>query len=349
MFPFNFFKQSSFSLGIDLGTSAIKLVELEKKENRLHLKTYGIFPLGQHLEYLTEETYVKVLKIPDKELAGMIKKLLKEAQVVSREANFSIPVYSSFSITINLPIMPVTELESAVPLEAKKYIPVPIDDVVLDWSIIDRDEKNKQYEILLVAVPKEIINRYHRIAGLAGLKVKSLEMESFSLVRAIVGNDKSPILLVDSGARSTNISIVDGGFIRLTQNLEIAGVEITQTIAERLKIDIREAERIKKDKEAIRKHNLEPVIQPVLDSMILKINQIIRRYQAKSNRRIEKCILVGGAIELINWQERFANKLNLDISVGNPFARVVYPEIINPILKEIAPALAVAVGLAMRQ
>jgi type IV pilus assembly protein PilM len=403
---FLFGKKSKTYLGLDIGASAIKLVELGKDEGRYRLENYGIFPLGEYLKHLEKGSQIKSLGIPEKQMAEMIKQTIQESKIKSRKVSISIPVYSSFSTLIDLPPMPEKEIVQAIPFEARKYIPAPISEVILDWSVIEkikeqpidntaksvrlpnsdaaegssaqnadgqkikkiRNEKEslKEVQVLLVAVPKDVINKYDRIIRLAGLKLEAIEAETFSLARSLVGNDKSPIVIVDTGDRSSNISIVDRGYIRITHNLEIGGKEITKSLSQRMNISYEEAEEIKKtisrnlfasqEREfnpgaanQLSGFEIKETAHPVLEAISDEVKKIIDHYQIKYNRRIEKCILAGSGLVLTGLVDDFAAKLDLEIFLGNPFARIIYFPILEPVIREIGPSLAVAVGLAMRE
>ena len=331
-------------LGVDIGASAVKLVELEKEEGRYKLKNYGIFSLK---EYLKQE------KLTSQEIAEIIKKTIKEAKITSRQAYLSLPVYLSFSTLIDFPAMSEKEIKAAIPFEAKKYVPVPISEVVLDWSIVESPPQQKELQVLLIAVPKEIINDYQKAIQLAGLNLSALEEETFSLSRALIGNDKSSIILIDAGARSISISIVDNGYIRVISNLEMGGMKLNKTISQQMGFSLEQAEKLKKDfsdSQLTNEQNsqLKGIIHSVLDMVIFEIKKIIDSYQNKYKRKLEKCILVGDGIRLPGFVEYFVNKLGLEVSLGDPFSRVIYPPLLKPVIKELGPSLTVAVGLAMR-
>lgn len=345
-----FKKKSKTNLGIDIGASAIKLVELESVKERYVLKTYGVFPFSEYGASQGEDFYATLPKLLDEHIVEMLKKLMQLTAVEATAARVSIPVYSSFSTLIDLPQMPEKEIASAIPYEAKKYIPVPLADVILDWSIIEKpapDSPDKNIQILLVAVLKEVIEKYSRIVQSAGLGIQFMEAETFSLARSLVGNDKSAIVMADIGARSTTISIVDRGFIRISHNLEIGGVELTKRISEKMKLTPEKAEVLKKSRETW--PELEEVFFSVLDRTIKEINKITNLYQAKYNRSVEKYIVCGGGANLFGLIDFFASQLAAEVTLGNPFARIVYPPMIQPIIKDIALPLAVAAGLAMRE
>jgi len=343
---FLFKEKSESKLGIDIGNSAVKIVELEQEEGRFKLKNYGIFPLNQPLAEKSERNiYLEPLTAPAEDLAEAITKTIKEAKIEANQAYFSVPVYSSFTTLIKLPSLPQSELASAVSFEAKKYVPVPISEVVIDWSTVNLSESKTEIQVLLVAVLKQTIEDCNKIIRLTGLKLAGIETETFSLTRALVGNDKSSIILVDTGARSSNISIIDKGFIREVHNLEIGGVKISRAVSQNLGVSQEEAEKLKlKEGEP----KVKEAIDSVLDSIILEVKKVIESYQKKSGRRIEKCILTGGGLEIPESLEYFKGKLNIEISWGAPFTRVVFPPLLNPTIKELGPSLAVATGLAMR-
>lgn len=343
-----FKKNQKTNLGIDIGASVIKLVELEKEKERYKLKTYGILPMDKYLRQQGQEFDPQAPKVLDEYIIEMIKKIIQEANISAKQARLSVPVYSSFSTLVDLPIMPEKEIAAAIPFEAKKYIPVPITDVILDWSIIEKKTgKNGSIQVLLVAVLKEVIEKYTKVIQSIGLQLQFMEAETFSLARALVGNDKSAIVLVDIGARASNISIIDKGFIRSTRNLEMGGREFTKAISQKMEISLDKADVLKKSKESW--PELDQIIDLVADKIIKEVSKIIDFYQTKYNRQIEKCILVGGAMGMVNLLDYFSRRLNLEVSMGRPFARIVYPPLLEPTLKELGPSLAVAAGLAMRE
>ncbi len=351
---FLFKKKINTHLGIDISASAIKIVEIKKEEERNELINYAIFSLEKYLKTKKKESDAEDLKISNEEIAEMIKKTIIKAKIKSKDTYFSVPVYSSFYTLIDFSDMTEKEIKTAIPFEAKKYIPIPITEVILDWSIVSSSSSGGKKQVLLIAVPKKIINDYNEIAKLAGLNLKGIEGETFSLSRSLIGNDKSVIILIDSGARSINVSIIDDGFIRVTHNLEMGGNKITKSIVQHMNIDSEKAEYLKKrladkDKSFELNPQLEEIVQFSLGAIIIEIKKIIDSYQNKYSRKIEKGILAGGGIHLSGFVDDLSNRLSLDSSIGNPFARVSYPDSLGPVLKKISSSLAVAVGLAMRE
>ena len=321
---FLFSKKPKSNLGIDIGASAVKIAEIGKEEERHKLINYGIFPLREYFKR-KEEKVSDPLKLSNQELAEIIKRTIQEAKVGSHSAYLSVPVYSSFLTLVELPAMTEKEIASALPFEAKKYVPVPISEVVLDWSIvgpidhstqttksnqaspinpsnINPPSKPANIQILIIAVPREVINDYNKIMKLAGLNLIGLEEETFSLTRSLIGNDKSTILLVDAGARSINISIIDGGFIRVAHNLEMGGTKIINAVSQQMGLNPERTEELKKnllagrivDREAA---EMKGVINSILGTITLEVRKIVDRYHAKYGRKVEKCIFVGYSLE----------------------------------------------------
>ncbi len=380
-------------LGVDIGAAAIKLVELEKKEGRYKLKNYAIFSIGDYFKRKTGSLTMGSMEVTNQQMAEMLKETISVANIKCKRTHLSIPVYSSFSTLIDFPDISEEEIAAAIPYEARKYIPVPVSEVILDWSVVGRpsemasdktrtieqfkkpgelteEEKKKQkdmqpggavvsskrrdrLQVLIVAVPKEIVRDKTQVGDLAGLKLKGVELETFSLTRALVGNDKSPVLLVDAGARSVNVSIVDEGLLKITHNLEMGGLKILESISKKMFVRPSQAEQLKNDLLAGRlteeqKNELSEVIKSNLWPIVVEINKIIDDYQDLYGKKVEKCILSGGVIKEFGFLDYFMDKLDLEVLVGDPFARVSYPDKLKPIIKEIGPSLAVAVGLAMR-
>ena len=350
---FLFKKKSKSYLGIDIGAAAVKIVELEKTEGRHKLKNYGIYSLKGYLEKSDYQVSSESAMISNEEMAEIIKKTIKEAKINSREVYLSIPVYSSFSTLIDFPDMSEKEIASAVPFEARKYVPVPISEVILDWSIVSSAKEQAGFQVLLIAVPKKTINNYNQIVDLANLNLRGIEEETFSLGRALVGDDKSIIILIDAGARSINVSIIDNGYIRTTHNLEMGGAKMTKAIAQQMNFSSSKAEELKEklstESTEEQSPQLKGIIQSTLGVIAIEIKKIIDSYQGKYNRKIEKCIVVGGSVQLFGLIDHLTNTLGLDISIGDPFARVAYPHLLKSALKELGPSLAVAIGLAMRE
>ena len=215
MIKIPFGASSKSFLGIDIGTASIKIVALSKKGERKILENYGEISTHEVGEkpFRTGFTPEKSsFSLSVKEISQGIRAILSEAKINSRLATFSIPDFSSFFTTIELPPMTREELPRAVHFEARQHIPLPLSEVVLDWSLISKETVDPQgppLKVILVAVPKEVINQYQEISRLCGLHLLALEAEVFGLLRALIKEGKKVIILVEIGAQSTTVSIVE--------------------------------------------------------------------------------------------------------------------------------------------
>ncbi|MBU4142664.1 pilus assembly protein PilM [Patescibacteria group bacterium] len=342
MFNWLFGEKSNTQIGVDLGSSSIKIVELGRKDERPYLVNYA-------LAQVKSGAVFSVIDLPDEEIVKILKALIGEAKMASRRASVALPVDKTFSTVISLPAMPANELAAAVFFEAQKYVPVPLEEVVLDWTVISNAADLRGFDarinaegsnpplqggqspkgsiggasagdgvsgsasaqaiqILLLAVPKEIINRITNIVSQAGLKVAALEQEAFSLARSLVGNDKNTFMVIDLGRRGTDIIVLDQGFIKLSHNLESVNKEI----------------------------------------ILMEIDRIVNIFQMRYNKKIGQCLLAGGRANEKELADFLSLKLKIPVKVGDPFARVGHNQAVAGFLKELAPQLAVATGLAMR-
>jgi len=359
-----------YSIGVDFGTSEVKIVELFLKNQKTYLENYGWIDLG----FINASSVLKPIATEtknfyDKKLQKYLQKLVKSMRLKSRDAYVSLPGFSGLVTRVNFPAMSNEELEEAITFEAKKYVPNSIDEVAVDWEIVgekknpekqneslpkENSEKTesdaKGKEILLVAAPKREVIRCGNIVNNSGLNVKNVELEIFSLVRAIVGNDSGCFLIVDIGSRMTNIVLVEKGMIRVNRNIEGGGSEITKTIAESLNISKQRAEELKKEnKELLNSREISLVI-PVLDMIANESLRIINAYRGKEgkNSRIDSVILSGGSSKLKGIDQYFSKKIGIQARIGNPWSKVVYNEKISPFVEKIGSSFSVALGLAFR-
>lgn len=355
--PFNIFsigKNPNTYLGIDIGTLSIKLVELSRENNRPKLQNYAT---------LTNYNLVDnpIQKVFGGEAPTMLRRILKESGVTADEINMSAPIFSSFLTVMELPMMPESEIANAIQFEAKKYIPVPLDSVLVDWSLIGTSapapgpagpsSQATKLLILLIAMPKDLINDYQTIAAEANLKLINLELETISAARALVGNDPVPAVLMDMGSRDTTISVVDGGYLRISHSIETSGEDLTRGLANSLNIGWRRAEDLKKEqglKTMNNNNQIGGVLIPLLDGIVAAAKNIIDLYFSKTNKKVEKLIIYGGAAKMPGFSDYLGKSLGLDVFIGNPFGKIVYNEKLNPAIEEVGHEFTIAVGLALK-
>ncbi len=361
-----FGSSSKNCLGIDIGTSSIKVVELSRRGDTTKLEKYGeIF--SEAIFERPFRTFEKdTLLLSGREISKAINAIFKEAKISERKAVLSIPDFSSFFTTFDLPSMTDEEIPQAVRFEARHHIPLPLSEVTLDWSIIKRevvDQKRVRLKILLVAVPNEIINQYQQIALLSNIKLVALEAEVFGLLRALVRDEEKPILLLDTGAQSSNLSVIDQSLLKSSYSFDVSANEIIQIIAKTLHVDFQIAEdlvklygihpinRINKDFEiptTVSPQKIKEVITPFIDLMVLEVNRISQSYFQAENKEFGKIIIAGGMALLPGLKEYFETNIKKEIEIANPFSEIIYPPILEQTLRELGPSYAVAIGMALR-
>jgi len=352
--PFNIFgigsKPKSY-LGIDIGTLSIKIVEFSDENGRPKLENYAILTnYGLALGNLVQNGAEKTSKVFGGEANPMLRRLVKAGGIEARAVNMSVPIFSSFLTVMELPQMSESEVAKAVQFEAKKYVPVSLDSVVIDWSLIGAGGDGKIL-ILLVAIPKDLISEYTNIAREADLKLLTIELETVSAARALIGNDPVPAVLMDMGSRDTTISVVDNGSLRISHSIETSGEDLTRALANSLNINWRRAEELKKEnglKVMDNNSQITGVLTPLLDIIIKATQNIIDIYFSKTKKKIEKLIIYGGASKMPGFAEYLNGRLKMDVVIGAPFSRVVYPEKLKPAIDEIGHEFTIAIGLALK-
>lgn len=343
-------------LGVDIGTASIKGVEMSKEGGRFKLLNYGIFELESQEK--TMQANQKIAKLPDQDIVWGIQEIIKQTGIKSLHVVASIPSFSTFATVISLPYLSEKDLAKSIPFEAKKYIPIPMEEVAVDWSItsiVNGAGKNESktpptVEVFLAAVRKEEIERYRKIMSAAGLNLVSLELENIALIRSLIGNDLSPIAIVNIGGRSTSILVVEGGYERVGHNYEIGGFEVTKSIARSMNIDWARAEKLKKTI-GLKSDGAQIISETVIsliDMMVFETKKTIANYESSRSAKVQKVILIGGLANMPHFPEYFRSKVGLDVSTGNPFARVAYPQALKGLTGDLGPILSTAMGLAMR-
>ncbi len=369
-------------LGIDIGNSAVKVVELENVKGRAKLLTYGY--VEQASEILTSNS-----KEAKDKIVAALTQIQETANTNSTNAIAALPSYTVFTSIIHLPEMPKKELVAAVNWEAKKFVPMPLEEMILDWKILDdnvmdsayaanaspggaeqqlaggnpdeqpreakiKSKKQKFLKILLTAAPKDLVSRYLEVFKAAKLNLVSLETEAFALERALIGNDKSPIMIIDVGAAATTISVVLDSVPLINRSIDIGGRTITKAIANSLNIDVERAEQFKRDfgltpQTQGGSDQIPKRIEFMVQSIINEVRYVLNLYQSQGNTSLEKIVLGGGSAWLPNITQYLSNALGVKVFIGDPWARVMYPMEMKPVLQQIGPRMAVSVGLAMRE
>ena len=353
---FNFSSSNkNYSLGIDFGTFSIKVVELEKKNGSIHLSNYGWIEIPKKTG--VGEFDARVLVDDSERMVGLLKRICSELDIKSKEAAISMGSYKGLSALINVKNVDGGNLDEIIRFEASKYIPVSLDGVYLSSEIVSgsKDDKNNKdikggidMEVLLVAAPKEDVHTYEGIVQNSELKVKSFELDIFSLLRAMIGDELGSFLIVDIGAKITNIIFVENGVIRISRNINIGGDEITKNIASSLNVSWERAEEFKKNNDYLSAEG-KSIIYPIIAIIAKESRRVIDLNQA--NRKVDSVnvIVTGGSSTIPSVVNIFTENVGFPVIIGNAWKNIL---IENDNLREsslsVSPMYSVATGLALK-
>ncbi|MDE2031121.1 MAG: type IV pilus assembly protein PilM [Patescibacteria group bacterium] len=357
-------KSSDGSIGIDIGSSAIKVVQLKKKGGKAILETYGAISLGPYGK--TDIGAITNLQTDD--IIKALIDVMKESNITTHSGTVAIPSSSSLIFTISLPAK-VTEdqLPTVIPIEARKYIPVPMSEVTLDWFLIPQEINDykddsmtttsttpppePKLEVLVVAIHNDILSRYREILTKTDLQSDSFEMEIFSNIRSSFNYDIAPVLFMDFGASKTKLSIVEEGVVRAFHVVNRGSHDISKNIASSLSIPFAEAEKLKRSVglDSVKNAQVADIARLSTDYIISNTNSIVLEYEKKYNKNISKIILVGGGSLLRGLIEKATESFHTEVVYGDPFSKAEAPAFLKPVLELSGPEFSVAVGLALRQ
>lgn len=332
-----FFSSKKSVLGIDIGTTSIKIVQLTHSNGKHVLDTYGIVDVAFEIDERQEANIQKT--------TAVLRQLLDKSGVTTKKVMASLPTSVVFTTVIDLPKMREDELQNALEFEAKKYIPLPLDQVTLSWASAPSDDPEKN-RVLITAVPNNVLKGYLRIFELSGLQPLAMEIESLSLMRALVGTDATATLLVDLGAKTTHLDIIEQGNLALTRTIPVGGETITEKIASSLTISTARAEQFKKEFGMNQSPVIPEMIKPVLAGIKQEISQVQNIYRAR-NKSFERIVLVGGGANLPGFAD-YLSDLGPKVVQGDPLSQITYNAALSPILHQYSASLSVAIGLALR-
>lgn len=376
-----FNKEDSSVLGVDIGSSAIKLIQLKKKNGQAVLETYGELALGPY----AGATIGQAVALPPEKIAQALVDLMreKEVNVTTKKCGLSIPFASSLMSVLEIPQVSAKEIATIVPLEARKYIPVPISEVMLDWSVIPKSERVEadedprlaaskgfgaasgkpfddsqgkpapnlpKIDVLVVAIHKETIARYQDIVAKADLEASFFEIEIFSTMRSVLDQGLAPVMIMDMGAASTKIYIVERGVIKASHTINRGSQDITTTISKSLGLPLEKAEIMKRQVGASGEDKtLKDVIGLTLDYIFAEANRTLLAFEKKHSKTVSKVYLVGGGAALKGLPALAKEAFRTEALAGNPFEKVAAPAFLEKVLRETGPEFAVAIGLALRR
>ncbi len=329
-------------VGLDIGTSTIKGVQVK---NRTLLSYHQMASPGVSM---ASEDAADL-----KRLADSLRSFFAEGRFRTSDVVASVPESQVFARVISLPQMGEAEITSTVQNEAQQYVPMPLDQVSFDHEILGPSELEPgKVDVLLVAVPKALTNKYLQVLRDAGLNLISLETETIAIARSIIGESKSAVMVASIGASTTDIAVFSGGALRFTRSIATGGQALERALSQSFNLAPGQAA------EYIRTYGLEEklegkvmgAIKPVFDIIVEELKRTQVFFSSRSPRPLERLILVGGTANLPGVLVYLADSLGLEVARGNPWETIAIPtNFPREPLEEIAPSFAVAAGLALKE
>jgi len=345
------FEPISF-VGLDIGETQIRTIQLNHTSSEPSLVAAGSINLS------TTEDKEKIDEGADTLIVEKIRQLIAEVGIVTENVVFSLPETEVFTRVIEVDNASPEEVQQAIEFEAESYVPYPIEEVQLDWQLLDDPNDmgtQKKMRALLVAAPLNVINRYVSLVEMAGLKPIAIETNTIGNTRSLI-QDKAlseSVAILDVGAGHSSLCIVQSGVIRLTHNIPLGGAHIRDAIARSLSVNEEEAEKLKLGLEKLDEMQRENVGQSyhgILDSMITEVRRSIDFYHAQSDsQQVKEILLCGRGSKLYGFGQYIAQNMGVEVHLADPWQRIrIQSGLSGKQLKEMAPAFSVAIGLAMR-
>lgn len=356
--PLDFFQRTIAPtyLGVDIGTTSIKIVEVKGGSQHPRVTNYGLLESNGYLSRANQALQTSGLKIFENDIIELLKTIVREMGTTTKSVIASLPPFSVFTTVLDFPQMDPKEIEKAMVYQAKQYVPLPLSEVALDWLKVAeyQDEKGFVHQkILLISVPQEQIKKYQRMFAAAGLALHALEIESLSLAR-IFGSDPTPTIVVDIGSRSTNIVFLEKGQLVWNAQSDFASASLTQALATSLSVNPLRAEELKKERGIVGtgpNYELSTIMLPFLDAIINEVKkaQFVYAQQFPMSGKAERVILAGGGANLLGIEKYVEREFGMPVIRAAPFTSFEYSPEIGPLVAELNPVMSVALGLGMKE
>jgi len=334
------------SIGLDIGSSYLKVVQLKDTKGGYELELFDIVQLPPEL--IVDGSIIDSLRLVDS-----LKELLQKAKLKTKDAVISIAGHSSVIIKrVTLPEMSEEELSESIKFEAEQYIPFDIDEVNLDFQILGPKEEPGNMDVILVAVKKDIINEYISVVKEAGFNPLIVDVNPFALeniyeINYEIEPDRN-IAIVNIGASTININVLNGGVSVFTRDSAVGSNLHTEALQREFNLTYDAAERLKQGEtvENVSAEDAHAVIESASDEIIGEVSRSFEYFPED----ISEVILSGGCTFVKDFPKLLAEKVGIEVKVIEPFKNIRIPKQFDiTYLEEIGPIAAVAAGLALRR
>ncbi len=332
--------------GFDIGHSSLKVMQINSTGKKHTISAYGTIAFDP--ESIKDGVIVNPTKIAESAYELFSNRLVGD--ITTNRAIFSVPASHCYSRTVQLPLLGSKELFDAVQLEVEQYVPIANDKLYIDYSKLS--ETDGEAEIIIVAVPKTIIDSYLILAKILNLEVAGIQTSITASGRLFLATEeaKSPTVLIDFGSLSSDLTIYDNGLV-ITSTISSGGDNITEKIASTLDVTNREAHIIKTKyglNVSKKQQQIQNGLSPILQQMIKEIRRMIRYYEERntSNGKISQIITMGGGANMPGLSNYIIDSLRLPVRMCEPWEKVKFGSLQPPNSIEKAMYITVA-GLAL--
>ncbi|XKT75187.1 MAG: type IV pilus assembly protein PilM [Patescibacteria group bacterium UBA2103] len=338
-------------LGIDIGGSSVKVVQLKQENGVAVLETYGQLALGPY----ADKEVGQAVHLPAETISENIQDLMREANVTTTSVGVAIPLNKTLLTTVSLPRKEGPELQTMINLEARKYIPVPVSEVQLDWFVIPEEqgkELSPKMKVLLVAVHNEALTHLERIMNKIQVAASFYEIEIFSTIRAVVDEPVKPVMVIDIGAAATKVYIVERGLVARSHTISRGGQDVSKALSQSSSLGFAKAEQLKREEgisdTAPKPYNKDSVTL-TYSNIFAEAKRVLREFETSEKRPVSGIVLTGGGGVTKNLKEYAGTFFETEVTLADPFQKTDAPAFMRPVLEEIGPEFAVAVGVALRK
>jgi type IV pilus assembly protein PilM len=335
-------------VGLDIGSSCIKAVELKKSRGEIEVAHIGVEPLASDI-------VVDSMIVDSGSVSSAISKIFNENSIKSKAVATSVSGHSVIVKKITIPSMDDSDLAGSITSEAAQHIPFDIADVNVDYQILSDDTSGPQMDVLLVAVKKDKILNYTNVLSLAGKSPAVVDIDAFALQNCYEYNYEpaltSTVALLNLGASVMNINIVKGTTPLFTRDVSVGGNQYTDSLQKELDLSFDDAERLKLGQKVgtVSEDAKMPILQQVTEIIVLEIQKTFDFFRATAaGEHIERIYLAGGSSRVPGLMEALRQEFSLPVELLNPFQRIGSANVASDLIDQNGGQLAVAVGLALR-
>lgn len=352
MFFFSKKNEITESIGIDIGSSFIKVVQLKREKEKIVLETYGEIALGPYAALIAGQA----VHLGEEKTLEALKDLFKEAKISAKEATVAIDPSAAYVSLVKVPKVEDTELRTMMPIEARKYIPVPLTDVQMDWwhvpTNINIGAEERMINVVLAAVNNETLTNYDRIIKQLNLENVEYEINGYSLIRSSSPQTNGMVLYVDIGAQYTTLSLVFNSIVLDMHVISRGSQDSTVQLSKALSIPIDTAEETKHmfgylgDKS-------NPYVKDVMQlssyPLFGEVARLSLMFERKYNQTIEGIILSGGGARVPGVLEAYNQTVHIAGRIATPFEQIEIPPFLSEMIQKVGPSYAVAIGCALKK